>query len=163
VLVEPKVSQTEIDAKPTSPRRSRLRSASEAKTPARRAHSDAGEWSAFGRLLAERRELLGLNRRQAARRAAITERAWKTLETGFGSTVGSVRILPSPTDDEFGRIADALEMSPEALLAHLPSRLSAAPSAADSLAARIALLPPGDRALVDDLVSRLLADRPGSQ
>jgi transcriptional regulator with XRE-family HTH domain len=161
-VLEPKVSQTEIDARPTSPRRRRLRSASEVTTPARRSQSDAGEWAAFGRVLVERREQLGLNRRQAARRAAITERAWKTLENGLGSTVGSVRILPSPTDDELGRIADALEMRTDALLGQLPSRLAAPPSAADSLAARIALLPPGDRALVDDLVSRLLADRPGS-
>jgi transcriptional regulator with XRE-family HTH domain len=130
---------------------------------ARRSQRDAGEWAAFGHLLAERREQLGLNRRQAARRASITERAWKTLETGLGSTVGSVRILPSPTDDELARIAEALEMSTESLLGRLPGQLPAPPSAADSLAARIALLPPGDRALVDDLVSRLLANCPRSE
>jgi transcriptional regulator with XRE-family HTH domain len=162
-MVEPKVPQTEIDARPTTSRRRRLRSASEATIPARRSQYDAGEWAAFGRLLADRREQLGLSRRQAARRATISERAWKTLETGLGSTVGSVRILPRPSDAELARIADALEMSSDALLGHIPGQLSAPPSAADSLAARIALLPPDDRTLVDDLVSRLLENGPGSQ
>jgi transcriptional regulator with XRE-family HTH domain len=126
--------------------------------PTRRSRRDASQWAAFGRLLADRREQLGLSRRHAARRAGISERAWKTLETGLGSTVGSVRLLPNPTDDELARIANALEVTKDALFGDLPNN-SPGEGSVDRLTARIAMLSARDRGLVDDLVSRLLVDR----
>jgi len=162
MLTEPNDPPADTQARPTTARRRRLRSASDATViPAGRSRRDAGEWAAFGRLLEERREQLGLSRRHAARRAGISERAWKMLETGPGSTVsstvGSVRLLPNPTDDELTRIADALEMPKDALFGD-PSNDSSRETPVDRLTARIAMLSAHDRELVDNLVSRLLVD-----
>jgi transcriptional regulator with XRE-family HTH domain len=151
---------TALDARPD--RRRRLRSAGE-RSPFDGGRHDPLPWAELSRVLAHRREELGLSRREAARRAQVSEREWKLLESGTGVPRGSVRIMPNVSGAELDRIADALELDPDDLAHTLHQRTGS--TAADPLCARIALLPPADRHLVEQLVERLSvearsADRP---
>jgi transcriptional regulator with XRE-family HTH domain len=137
-------------------RRRRLRSAGGSDHALDFRRREALPWAELSRLMTERREELGLSRREAARRAQVTEREWKLLESGTGVPRGSVRIMPNVSTAELERIADALELESVDLAGTLQQHTGAVP--ADSLCARITLLAPADRRLVEQLVDRLAAE-----
>src|ERR1700691_2275418 len=51
---------------------------------------ESQQWLEFGRLLTEQRELRGLRRRDAARRAKVSETLWRDLETGRKEAIGAI-------------------------------------------------------------------------
>jgi transcriptional regulator with XRE-family HTH domain len=130
---------------------------------------ESRQWVEFGRWLAEQRESRGLRRREAARRAKVSETLWRDLETGRKEAVGAIRLLPNPSADVLERIAAALELPVEDVLARIgrPAR-SPRSSAASSqgpnraeddgalLGVKLRRLSERDRALVESLVDSML-------
>jgi transcriptional regulator with XRE-family HTH domain len=136
---------------------------------------ESQQWVQFGRWLVEQREQLGLRRREAARRAKISESAWRDLETGRKEAIGGIRLLPNHRHDVLTRVAEALEVPVADVLARIgrPTRSSRAivAAAADGhrdeeegslLALKLRRLSDRDRALVERLVDSMLEseDRP---
>jgi len=80
---------------------------------------ESQQWVEFGRWLAEQREQRGLRRRDAARRAKVPETLWKDLETGRKEAIGGIRLLPNPSPDVLERVAAALEVPVEDVLARI--------------------------------------------
>jgi transcriptional regulator with XRE-family HTH domain len=80
---------------------------------------ESQQWVEFGRWLVEQREERGLRRRDAARRAKVSEAAWRDLETGRKEAVGGIRLLPNPSREVLERVAGALELPVEDLLARI--------------------------------------------
>lgn len=130
---------------------------------------ESRQWVEFGRWLAEQREQRGLRRREAARRAKVTETQWRDLETGRKEAVGGIRLLPNPSPEVLERVAAVLELPVEDLLERVgrPQRpaLSAVPqqrngtSAAGNgapLQSKLRRLSPRDREIVEGLVDLLL-------
>lgn len=128
--------------------------------------NEAERWTQFGQYLAEQRQRLGLKRRDAAKRAKLTESAWRDLETGHENSYGGVRVLPHPSPEVLNAVAEALEVPPEELLRHVPRRPRQTSSPArttsspevDDLSRRIARLSDRDRRVVASLVDSMLAD-----
>jgi transcriptional regulator with XRE-family HTH domain len=128
---------------------------------------ESQQWVEFGRWLAEQREQLGLRRRDAARKAKVSESLWRDLETGRKEAVGAIRLLPNPSADVLERVAGALELPVEDVLARIgrPSRrprptvVVDAPRADDDgslLATKLRRLSERDRALVERLVDAMI-------
>src|SRR5579863_6851568 len=80
---------------------------------------ESQQWVEFGRWLAEQREQRGLRRRDAARRAKVPETLWRDLETGRKEAIGAIRLLPNPSADVLERVAGALEVPVEDVLARI--------------------------------------------
>ncbi len=80
---------------------------------------ESRQWVEFGRWLAEQREQRGLRRRDAARRAKVTEAQWRDLETGRKEAVGGIRLLPNPSSELLERVAGVLELPVEDLLSRV--------------------------------------------
>ena len=80
---------------------------------------ESQQWVEFGRWLAEQREQRGLRRRDAARRAKVSETLWRDLETGRKEAIGAIRLLPNPSADVLERVAGALELPVEDVLARI--------------------------------------------
>ena len=80
---------------------------------------ESQQWVEFGRWLGEQRELRGLRRREAAKRAKVSEALWRDLETGRKEAIGGIRLLPNPSPDVLERVAGALEVPVEELLARI--------------------------------------------
>ena len=80
---------------------------------------ESQQWVEFGRWLVEQRKERGLRRRDAARRAKVSEATWRDLETGRKEAVGGIRLLPNPSRDVLERVAGALELPVEDLLARI--------------------------------------------
>ncbi len=80
---------------------------------------ESRQWVEFGRWLTEQREERGLRRRDAARRAKVSEALWRDLETGRKEAIGGIRLLPNPSHDVLERVAKALELPVEDLLARI--------------------------------------------
>jgi transcriptional regulator with XRE-family HTH domain len=80
---------------------------------------ESQQWVEFGRWLAEQREQRGLRRRDAARRAKVPETLWRDLETGRKEAIGGIRLLPNPSPDVLERVAGALELPVEDVLARI--------------------------------------------
>lgn len=80
---------------------------------------ESRQWVEFGRWLVEQREERGLRRRDAARRAKISEALWRDLETGRKEAIGGIRLLPNPSHDVLERVASALELPVEDVLARV--------------------------------------------
>jgi transcriptional regulator with XRE-family HTH domain len=80
---------------------------------------ESQQWAEFGRWLAEQREQRGLRRRDAARRAKVSESLWRDLETGRKEAIGAIRLLPNPSADVLERVAGALELPLEDVLARI--------------------------------------------
>src|SRR5580692_4023525 len=86
---------------------------------------ESRQWVEFGRWLVEQREERGLRRRDAARRAKISEALWRDLETGRKEAIGGIRLLPNPSQDVLERVAGALELPVEDVLARVGRATSA--------------------------------------
>jgi transcriptional regulator with XRE-family HTH domain len=127
---------------------------------------ESRQWVEFGRWLVEQREERGLRRRDAARRAKISEALWRDLETGRKEAIGGIRLLPNPSQDVLERVAGALELPVEDVLARV-GRATAArrslspdlPRADDDgslLSIKLRRLSERDRILVERLVDAML-------
>jgi transcriptional regulator with XRE-family HTH domain len=124
--------------------------------------NEAQRWAEFGRFVAERRDQLSLNRRATAKKAKLPESTLRSLESGYQTAYGGVRVLPNLSTDELQRLADALEIEAGDLRARLgraaPRLVSGSEepdSRTTSLARRIARLDDADRQIVELLVQRL--------
>jgi transcriptional regulator with XRE-family HTH domain len=130
---------------------------------------ESQQWVEFGRWLAEQREQRGLRRRDAARRAKVSETLWRDLETGRKEAIGAIRLLPNPSADVLERVAGALELPVEDVLARIgrsarQPRSSSAPRSGSSpvdddgslLGVKLRRLSERDRALVERLVDGML-------
>ena len=80
---------------------------------------ESQQWAEFGRWLADQREQRGLRRRDAARRAKVPESLWRDLETGRKEAIGAIRLLPNPSADVLERVAGALDLPLEDVLARI--------------------------------------------
>jgi transcriptional regulator with XRE-family HTH domain len=128
---------------------------------------ESRQWVEFGRWLVEQREERGLRRRDAARRAKISEALWRDLETGRKEAIGGIRLLPNPSQDVLERVASALELPVEDVLARVGRATGArrrlapadAPKADDDgslLSLKLRRLSERDRALLERLVDAML-------
>lgn len=128
---------------------------------------ESQQWVEFGRWLAEQREQRGLRRRDAARRAKVSESLWRDLETGRKEAIGAIRLLPNPSADVLERVAGALELPVEDVLARIgrPARPrpsgdanSSTPPEDDGslLAVKLRRLSERDRTVVERLVDAML-------
>ena len=129
---------------------------------------ESQQWVEFGRWLAEQREQRGLRRRDAARRAKVSESLWRDLETGRKEAIGAIRLLPNPSADVLERVAGALEVPVEEVLARIgrparPSRSTASGTGAarpeddgSLLGVKLRRLSERDRAVVERLVDAML-------
>ena len=145
---------------------------------------ESKQWAEFGRWLAEQREERGLRRREAAKRAKVPEATWRDLETGRKPAIGGIRLLPNPSQDVLERVADALEVPIEDVLARVGSkgsktrstlgrssngRVGGHPSGGDgtdvadgaAIALKLRRLSDRDRALVEQLVDAMLQHTEG--
>lgn len=130
---------------------------------------ESRQWVEFGRWLAEQREERGLRRRDAAKRAKVSEATWRDLETGRKEAIGGIRLLPNPSHDVLERVAGALEVPLETVLARIGRHESAHPSLGgapangrsshdgSAVAAKLRRLSERDRAMVEALVDAMLA------
>jgi transcriptional regulator with XRE-family HTH domain len=112
---------------------------------------ESRQWVEFGRWLAEQREERGLRRREAARRAKISEALWRDLETGRKEAIGGIRLLPNPSQDVLERVAGALEIPMEDILA----RVGRPSAARRSAAAHDVQKPEGEGSLLTVKLGRL--------
>jgi transcriptional regulator with XRE-family HTH domain len=130
---------------------------------------ESQQWVEFGRWLAEQREQRGLRRRDAARRAKVSESLWRDLETGRKEAIGAIRLLPNPSADVLERVAAALEVPVEEVLSRIgrparQPRTAVARGSATSrveddgslLGVKLRRLSERDRALVERLVDGML-------
>jgi len=133
---------------------------------------ESQQWVEFGRWLAQRREEMGLRRREAAKRAKLSDAQWRDLESGRKQAVGGIRLLPNPSHDVLERVAGALELPVEDVLARVgrrgvSRRRNAEPGSVRTdddgslLAVKLRRLSPRDRALVERLVDAMLDIEPG--
>jgi transcriptional regulator with XRE-family HTH domain len=127
---------------------------------------ESRQWVEFGRWLVEQREERGLRRRDAARRAKISEALWRDLETGRKEAIGGIRLLPNPSQDVLERVAAALELPVEDVLARVgrakAGRRNLDPDVPKSdddgslLSIKLRRISDRDRVLVERLVDTML-------
>jgi transcriptional regulator with XRE-family HTH domain len=127
---------------------------------------ESRQWVEFGRWLVEQREERGLRRRDAARRAKISEALWRDLETGRKEAIGGIRLLPNPSQDVLERVAGALELPVEDVLARVgrakAGRRNLTPASDapkiddDLLSVKLRRLSERDRILLERLVDAML-------
>jgi transcriptional regulator with XRE-family HTH domain len=132
---------------------------------------ESQQWVEFGRWLVQQREERGLRRRDAARRAKVPETLWRDLETGRKEAIGGIRLLPNPSPDVLERVAGALEVPVEDVLARIgrsprrPTSLASTPAETaragedgSVLGVKLRRLSERDRLLVEQLVDAMLAN-----
>jgi transcriptional regulator with XRE-family HTH domain len=127
---------------------------------------ESRQWVEFGRWLVEQREERGMRRRDAARRAKISEALWRDLETGRKEAIGGIRLLPNPSQDVLERVAGALDLPIEDILARVGRAKAGrrtlgpdAPKADDDgslLSIKLRRLSDRDRLLIERLVDGML-------
>ena len=135
---------------------------------------ESRQWVEFGRWLTEQREERGLRRRDAARRAKISEALLRDLETGRKEAIGGIRLLPNPSHDVLERVASALELPVEALLARIgrptvgqggqPGALSRGHRPEEDgsvLALKLRRLSERDRLIVERVVDAMIENQDG--
>ena len=128
---------------------------------------ESQQWVEFGRWLGEQREEKGLRRREAAKRAKLSEAQWRDLETGRKEAIGGIRLLPNPSRDVLQRVAEVIEVPVDELLARIGRTSPPRPRQGgrdaprldedgSALAAKVKRLSDRDRQVVDRLVDTLL-------
>ena len=131
---------------------------------------ESQQWVEFGRWLAERREEKGLRRREAAKRAKVSEALWRDLETGRKEAIGAIKLLPNPSHDVLVRLAETLGVPVEDVLARIgrstprrPRRPATRHDAevvdvgdATTLGVKLRRLTDRDRDLIEHLVDGML-------
>ncbi len=118
------------------------------------------DWDAIGRVLWEARNRLGISKREAARRAGLSEGAWRHLEAGK-KIVNRTAVDPNPRNENLVAAARAVEVRPELLFEmagrELPPGLVEPPSEEQTIR-DFRRLSHNDRQLVDRLITRLLGE-----
>ena len=134
---------------------------------------ESRQWVEFGKWLAEQREERGLRRREAAKRAKISETTWRDLETGRKPVVGGIRLLPNPSKDVLERVAGVLELPVEDVLARVGTQNRSQPvppssvngkatgEAAGTIELKMRRLSERDRGIVEQLVDAMLQHSEG--
>src|SRR5271163_346619 len=128
---------------------------------------ESQQWVEFGRWLAEQRGERGLRRREAAKRAKVTESVWRDLETGRMEAIGGIRLLPNPSRDVLERVAGALEVPVDDVMARIGRRsprspasaataVDAAKSKGSTLSLKLRRLSERDRIVVERVVDAML-------
>ncbi|MGH9063160.1 MAG: helix-turn-helix domain-containing protein [Acidimicrobiales bacterium] len=123
---------------------------------------ESQRWVEFGRWLAEQREAAGLKRREAAKKAKVSEVTWRDLETGRKDSIGGIRLLPNPSSEVLERIAGAVGVPMEELMKHVgrlpvvsrPARANQ--STRSVLAVKVSRLSARDRQIVELLVDAMI-------
>jgi transcriptional regulator with XRE-family HTH domain len=125
--------------------------------------NEAQRWIEFGNFLREQRDKVGLNRRQAARRAKVAESLWRDLEAGYTTSYGGVRVLPNPGPEVLEQIAGALEITTEDLTRHVGRITNRSKPVTDvgrggtsGLPQKVTRLGERDRRLIESLVDQML-------
>lgn len=84
------------------------------------------KWQAVGRELTAARLRLGISKREAARRADLSDGAWRHLESGVKKAYGSL-VLPNPRPENLIAAAKAVGLNPIVLFEladqHVPEEL----------------------------------------
>jgi transcriptional regulator with XRE-family HTH domain len=133
---------------------------------------ESQRWDEFGKWIVEQRQRVGLNRRQAAKKARVSEATLRDLETGRRVAVGGIKLLPNLSADVLARVAAALELPVEEVMRRVGrapdgaadssrparGRPSSAPNTRASLAQKISRLSYRDRRLVEHLVDAMLEE-----
>ena len=118
---------------------------------------EKASWERLGHELGRARERKGLSKREAARRAGLSDGAWRHLEMGLKVVYGRT-VLPNPRPENLVSAAQAVGIPPAKLFAivgrEAPAELSE-PTSEDELAAEIRNLRPEDRQTIERLVYRL--------
>lgn len=118
---------------------------------------------AVGAALGQARRALKISKREAARRAGISEITWRTYETGMRQVTSDYHVPVSPRDDKLEAAAKAVELDPAVVfkIAGRPydGALSPAPAADGppaALSGKISRLSERDRRAVERLVDEML-------
>ena len=115
-------------------------------------------WATIGRQLYLGRKRFLISKREAARRAEISEALWRMLEGG-GKQVGGQIVLPNPRPENLYAACTAVEVDPqpifEALGQELPEQFLCTADE-DELAHRISHLSDRDRHIIRDLVESMI-------
>jgi transcriptional regulator with XRE-family HTH domain len=124
---------------------------------------EAKAWHFLGRRLYQGRKRFQISKREAARRAGISESLWRQLEAGGREVAGRV-VPPNPRPENLYAAIRAVDEDPTVLFAdvgmQVPEGLDR-PTSDDPLTVKIAHLNDRDRAVVTQLVdSMLAADNP---
>jgi transcriptional regulator with XRE-family HTH domain len=117
----------------------------------------AAGWRQLGFTLGQARQRLGLSKREAARRANLSDGAWRHLEAGSKQVYGKT-VFPNPRPENLVAAAKAVGLPPAKLfdlVGQKPPAELVGPTAEQDLAAEIAQLRPADRELVERLIFRL--------
>jgi transcriptional regulator with XRE-family HTH domain len=120
---------------------------------------DSQAWLGIGRRLYQGRKSRQISKREAARRAGISEALWRLLEDG-GREVNGRLVLPNPRPENLLAAALAVGQEPEIIFEEANLEL---PSSFvremhdDRLAHKITHLSERDRMLVERLVDSMLA------
>jgi transcriptional regulator with XRE-family HTH domain len=121
--------------------------------------ADYRAWARIGRLLYQGRKSRQISKREAARRAGISEALWRLLEDG-GRDVNAQWVLPHPRPENLLAATLAVGMDPQIVFEEadlqLPSTF-AGEMHDDRLAHKITHLSERDRTLVERLVDSMLA------
>lgn len=116
---------------------------------------------AVGAALGQARRALKLSKREAARRAGISEITWRTYENGVRQVTSDYQVPVSPRDDKLEAAAKAVGLDPAVVFA-LAGRpydgaLSPTPDAQPAaLSGKIGRLSERDRRAVERLVDEML-------
>lgn len=120
---------------------------------------DYRAWARIGRLLYQGRKSRQISKREAARRAGISEALWRLLENG-GRDVNARWVIPNPRPENLLAATLAVGMEPRIIFEEADLEL---PSSFiremhdDRLAHKITHLSERDRTLVERLVDSMLA------
>lgn len=74
-------------------------------------HEHLARWQAVGRELTSARLRLGISKREAARRADLSDGAWRHLEAGVKKAYGTM-VLPNPRPENLIAAAKAVDLNP---------------------------------------------------
>jgi transcriptional regulator with XRE-family HTH domain len=114
-------------------------------------------WRRLGFTLGLARERMGLSKREAARRAGLSDGAWRHLEAGVKIAYGRT-VLPNPRPENLVAAAKAVGLPPTkifAIVGRQPPAGATEPTTEDQLAAEIRAPRPSDREFVEALIYRL--------
>ncbi len=119
-------------------------------------------WHFIGQRLYQGRKRFQISKREAARRAGISEALWRQLEAG-GKDVGGHTILPNPRPENLYAAARAVDEDPELFFSEagwqMPEPITR-DIAEDRLAHKIRHLKERDRQVVEHLVDQMLETDP---
>lgn len=121
------------------------------------AFADEPNWQLVGETLADARVQLGISKREAARRAGLSDGAWRHLEKGV-KWINRTKVHPNPKDENLIAAAKAVGLDPRILFdlaRRTPPEALLASETPERLLEDLRRLSHADRDLVADLIRRL--------